>query len=75
MKPIKFTYNYVYIVLEHHNDKHDSIIHGAYINRSEAEGKANKIKNKTDVGYVAILKKPVQGKQPVLGRLKAHADL
>lgn len=64
----------MYIVLEHSTENQgikmsDEKIHGVYINREEAEGKANKIrriqmKNKLmTVQHVSILKKPVQGKQ------------
>lgn len=71
MKPFKIINSYVYIVLEHHTDENDAKVHGVYINKDEAEGKAHKLrlgrlgdepKNK---GYISVLKKPVLGKERI----------
>lgn len=62
MRPIKLIYSSVYIVLEHHIGSQEAIIHGVYINREEAEGKASKLAD--SVGYISILKKPVLGRPP-----------
>lgn len=56
MKPIKVINSYVYVVYEFTAEK----VHGVYINKAEAEGKRKKL-NSTN--YVAILKKPVLGKE------------
>lgn len=60
---------YVYIVYEcsdwsvRKKDSIDGKIHGVYINRKEAEGKVYKLKQRAmeSMGYLAILKKPIQG--------------
>ncbi len=52
----------VYVVVEHHTKKTDAVLHGVYINKEEALGKALKVQQGTH-GYVAVLKKPVLGKQ------------
>lgn len=58
IKPTKRIYNYVFIVFNWEDNK----IEGVYINETEAEGKALKLKLK-DKHKIAVLKKPVQGKQ------------
>ncbi len=65
MKPIKVINNYVYIVLVYPAKTTQTHILGVYINKNEAEGckaKAAKRYNNPET-YIAILKKPVEGKQ------------
>ena len=65
MKPYKIINNYVFIVYEFPNEVNKSgHIHGVYVNRSEAEGKVNKLNRHfiTGVRELAILKKSVLGK-------------
>jgi hypothetical protein len=63
---IKITRGYCYIVYE--CSEHGSVvvegkIHGVYLNISEAMGKKVKLHNLLSTrGYIAILKKPLEGK-------------
>ena len=66
---MKYTYSavslehkYIFIVLECHKHKKHEKIHGVYTSREIAENKAAKIAKKNpDHGYLAILKKPIEG--------------
>ncbi len=69
-KPYKVTNNYVFIVYECAKKVQnaefglsvsDGYIHGVYINQDEATGKAHSL-IATGRGYIAVLKKPLQGK-------------
>ncbi len=60
---------YVYIVYECSDNDYvgccinDGKIHGVYLNKDEAEGKRAKLsRTRAFLGYIAILKKPLQGR-------------
>lgn len=54
----------VYIVLEHHTDDADAIVHGVYSNKATAYLKRYKVLGqKHTPGYISILKKTIEGKK------------
>lgn len=57
---------HVYVVLEHDRHGYDAILHGVYTDRETAKRKRIKVIKDADgaVGYICILKKPIQGKKP-----------
>ena len=55
----KLARKYVFVVLECSGENNDEHIHGVFINRAEAEGKAQKISNRP--GHIAVLKLPLSG--------------
>jgi hypothetical protein len=77
MKPVKLVNSYVYVVLEYHSETTDPRVHGVYINKEEADGKRDRLlfgKTKdlihtpaTAKNYVAVLKKPLKGKERDVG--------
>lgn len=53
---------YLYVVLEHSVGMQDAIVHGVYIKKEYAQGKIDKLKKqRKDVGYLSLLKKPING--------------
>lgn len=67
-----YSHPYVYVVLEHAFGTYDCKIHGVYTTKSSAEGKKQKVKKKGANGYVAILKKPIEGKKPSIMISRGH---
>lgn len=63
MKPFKIVNLYVYVVLEH-IDGQDSILHGVYTEKGEAQGKYIRLLQKTrdKSRYICVLKKPLHGR-------------
>lgn len=66
----------VYVVLEHAVGINDAVVHGVYTNRAHAYGKVDKVKAKRakegrEAGYLAILKKPIEGRSPQTVQRKA----
>lgn len=75
---IKIARQYVFVVLEHDTQQatldkkgnpklkgKSAILHGVYINKSEAVGKGLSVlaaNSGKDIGYLCILKKPLHGK-------------
>lgn len=64
-KPTKVINNYVYIVLEHETETTSARVHGVYTTRDIAKRKLISLYVKESkhrkVGYLSVLKKPVQG--------------
>ncbi len=58
-----YVYNkpYVFVVLEHSFGTQDCKVHGVYTTKQSAEGKKAKLKAKGANGYLAVLKKSVEG--------------
>ena len=74
MKPIKLVNSYVYVVLEYHSENTDPRVHDVFINAQEAQGKKESLTLPTvkkngelvppkTTNYVAVLKKPLRGKE------------
>ncbi len=60
----------VYVVLEHSYGNNDAVVHGVYSDRITAIQKALKISNiSEDHGYLAILRKPIQGRKEKVDHL------
>lgn len=67
-KPTVLEHPYVFIVLEFTEE--GGFVHGVYANWDEADGKRLTVlrKNRDSANYVAVLKKPIQGKKPKIIR-------
>lgn len=68
MKQVKLTNSKAWLVLEHsfttsNGNVIDAVAHGLYINESEAIGKANKIRQSREHGYITIRGMSLQGKE------------
>lgn len=64
MKPIKLVNSYVYVVLEYHSENTGPRVHDVFINEQEAQGKKESLTLPTKTtNYVAVLKKPLRGKE------------